>query len=172
MKLLTELPLSGKKHSISLNVMTLARSFPTLTQFRSDVTMQPPEEVIYLEMRDVLRAHARLFGETPEQALDRVRNLEGLHSALARPRQYAFYQEADLALQGAVLSHGIAEGQLFVDGNKRTAAYALIAFLEFNGFVLTCSPATLARWVFALSEGKSEEWLGDCVRGVMTPSDS
>jgi hypothetical protein len=66
--------------------------------------------VIYLELRDVFRAHANLFGIALEQASDHVRNMDGLHSVLARPRKYAHYQEADLALQGAVLSHGIAEG--------------------------------------------------------------
>ena len=115
----------------------------------------------------MLRAHANLFGLATEQAEDHVRNMDGLLSVLARPRQYAYYQGADLALQAAVLSHGIAEGQLFVDGNKRTSAYVLIMFLEFNGFMLNCSTATLARWVFALSEGETEEELAERVRGVM-----
>jgi prophage maintenance system killer protein len=42
-----------------------------------------------------------------------------------RPSSYAFYQSGDLALQASVLAHGIAEGQYFVDGNKRTALAAL-----------------------------------------------
>jgi death-on-curing family protein len=125
--------------------------------------------VIYLELRDVFRAHANLFCFAPEQASDHVRNMDGLLAVLARPRQYAYYQEADLALQGAVLSHGIAEGQLFVDGNKRTAAYVLIMFLEFNGFALNCPSATLAKWIFALSKGETEEELAERVRAALIP---
>lgn len=129
--------------------------------------MPRPEDVNYLELRDVLRAHANVFGMDPGQASDHVRNLDGLQSVIARPRQYAFYQDADLALQGTVLSHGIAEGQLFVDGNKRTAAYVLVQFLEFNNVRLNCPAATLARWIFALSEGGTVEELAVRIRSVM-----
>jgi death-on-curing family protein len=131
--------------------------------------MPSPEDVVYLELRDMYRAHARVIGLEPERASDHVRNLEGLHSVLARPRQYAYYESADVALQGAVLSHGIAEGQLFVDGNKRTAAFVLLMFLEFNGFRLNCSPQTLAVWIFCLSKGETAEGLAERVRGAMVP---
>jgi death-on-curing protein len=55
-----------------------------------------------------------------------------LAGAIARPGTYAHYENADLALQ-AVLAHGIAEGQHFIDGNKRTALVAMLTFLEING---------------------------------------
>lgn len=37
-------------------------------------------------------------------------------------------------MQAAVLAHGIAEGQSFLDGNKRLALVAMLTFLEVNGF--------------------------------------
>ncbi len=40
------------------------------------------------------------------------------------------YEHADLALQAAVLAHGIAEAQPFLDGNKRRALVALVTCLE------------------------------------------
>jgi hypothetical protein len=46
---------------------------------------------------------------------------------------HAHYEAADLALQAAVLAHGIAEGQPLIDGNKRTALIAMLTFLEING---------------------------------------
>ncbi len=52
---------------------------------------------------------------------------------------FAQYADADLALQAAVLVHAIAEGQAFVDGNKRTALIAMDAFLEANGYALDVS---------------------------------
>jgi hypothetical protein len=55
-----------------------------------------------------------------------LRNKAGLESALARPETYARYQEADIALQATVLAHGIAEGQQYIDGNKRTALIAML----------------------------------------------
>jgi hypothetical protein len=38
------------------------------------------------------------------------------------------------ALPAAVLAHGIAEGQPFLDGNKRLALVAMLTFLEINGY--------------------------------------
>ena len=48
------------------------------------------------------------------------------------PRTYAHYESADLARQAAVFAHSIAEGQLFIDGNERTALVAMLTFLEIN----------------------------------------
>lgn len=131
--------------------------------------MTSPENVVYLELNDVLQIHADLFGITDQQAADHLRNADGLHSVLARPRQYAYYQEADLALQGAVVSHGIAEGQLFVDGNKRTAAACLLAFLADNQLTLNCTAQNLADWIMDLSHGCAAEELAARVRGALVP---
>ena len=54
-------------------------------------------ETAYLTVDDVLGLYAALFGCTVEQATDQLRSRDGLESALARPRQYAHYQAADLA---------------------------------------------------------------------------
>ncbi len=131
--------------------------------------MPLPEEVVYLEVRDVLAIHADIFGIDVRQAADHLRNTEGLHSVLARPRQYAHYEEADLALQAAVVSHGIAEGQLFVDGNKRTAAICLVSFLADNDLDISCTDEQLADWILALSEGASPYDLAERVRAVLIP---
>jgi prophage maintenance system killer protein len=50
---------------------------------------------------------------------------ELLQSALARPRQAAYYEEADGIRQAAYLFHGILMNHGFAQGNKRTA-YALL----------------------------------------------
>ncbi len=87
--------------------------------------------VVYLELADALELYAAIIGGTVTQAGDQLRNSVGLEGALERPRSYAHYEAADLALQAAVLAHGIAESQTFVDGNKRLA---LVAMLTFGGF--------------------------------------
>jgi death-on-curing protein len=58
---------------------------------------------------------------------------------LGRPVSCAHYAQADLALQGAVLAHGIAETQPFINGNKRTALVAMLTPLELNGFTVEAS---------------------------------
>ena len=131
--------------------------------------MPSPEDVVYLELRDVFAMHADIFEISEDQAVDHLRNNDGLLSVLARPRQYALYEDADLALQAAVVSHGIAEGQLFVDGNKRTAAMCLAIFLKFNGFALNASKAEVADWILDLSRGASAHDLAERVRGALVP---
>ena len=43
-----------------------------------------------------------------------------------------------------MLAHGIAEGQHFLDGNKRTALVAMLTFLEINGLRVKASDHELA----------------------------
>jgi hypothetical protein len=76
------------------------------------------EFVAYLELEDALELYAAIIGGTAAQAEDHLRNRSGLESALARPETYAHYEDADLALQAAVLAHGIAESQCFIDGTN------------------------------------------------------
>ena len=50
----------------------------------------------------------------------RLGNLHGFEAALQRPATYAHNQEADIALQAAVLAHGVAEGQHFIAAQTRS----------------------------------------------------
>jgi death on curing protein len=55
---------------------------------------------------------------------------------LPRPLILAHYQQADLALQAAVLIEGLCQAHPFVDANKRTATAAGHIFLRLNGYRL------------------------------------
>jgi death on curing protein len=90
-----------------------------------------------------------------------------LESALARPETYAHYQDADLALQAAVLAHGIAEGQQFIDGNKRTALIGMLAFLEINGWRVEASDSELAEWILSFSAGATPETIAQLLTSAM-----
>jgi death-on-curing protein len=114
-------------------------------------------EPVYLTLADVLELHALIIGATAAEAADQLRNRAGLESAIARPETYAHYQDADLALQAAVLAHGIAEGQQFIDGNKRTALIAMLVFLEMNGWRVEASDPDLADWILSFSRGATPE---------------
>lgn len=94
------------------------------------------EEFLHLELGDALEIYGAIIGGSPAQAVDHLRSREALSGALARPINYAHYDNADLALQGAVLAHGIAETQPFIDGNKRTALVAMLTFFELSGFTV------------------------------------
>ena len=90
-----------------------------------------------------------------------------MESALARPEAYAHYQDADLALQAAVLAHGIAEGQQFIDGNKRTALIAMLTFLEINGWHIEASDPELADWILSFSAGAIPETVAQLLTSAM-----
>ena len=109
--------------------------------------------ILYLGVEDVLRAHARIFECSIQEAEDQLRDPSGLEGALARPLWRAHYGDADLALQAAVLACGIAEGQLFIDGNKRTALSSTRAFLLANGYTLSATQEERAQWILDLASG-------------------
>ena len=121
-------------------------------------------EPVYIELADALEFYAAIIGGTTGQATDQLRDQPGLESALGRPRNYAHYQEADLALQAAALAHGIAESQTFIDGNKRLALVSMLTFLEVNGYAVNATDPQLADWIIGLSAGTTPEELADLIR--------
>ena len=127
------------------------------------------EEVVYLNLDDALEIYAAIFSVTAGQAVDHLRSRDALEGALGRPASYAHYQEADLAMQAAVLAHGIAETQPFVDGNKRTALIAMLTFIELNGNKLSATDAELAAWIISFSSGTTPEQLADQLRERIEP---
>ena len=124
---------------------------------------------VYLEFADTLELYAAIVGGTAAQAADQLRDRAGLEIALGRPRNYALYEDADLALQAAALAHGIAESQTFIDGNKRLALIALLTFLQVNGFEVEASDRELAAWIIGLSAGTTPVELAELVRARVRP---
>lgn len=127
-------------------------------------------EPIYLTAEQVFTLYAAVFDCTEQQAADQLRSRAGLESALARPQFYAHYEEADLAMQTAVLAHGIAETQPFIEGNKRTALACLALFLDLNGFTLTASQQERMEWMLSLAEGAGAEALAERIRACLAPA--
>jgi death-on-curing protein len=64
-----------------------------------------------------------------------VRGYGLLEAALARPRATAFGKDAypDLDTKAAALLHSVARNRALIDGNKRLALAAVIAFYGLNG---------------------------------------
>jgi death-on-curing protein len=127
------------------------------------------EEFIYLELDDALEIYAAIIGGTSLQAGDHLRSRQALEGALSRPVSYAHYEQADLARQAAVLAHGIAETQPFIDGNKRAGLVAMLTFLELNGFTLEASDRELADWILNFSRGAEPRDVADDLRTRLRP---
>lgn len=85
------------------------------------------DAIHYLE-KDTLLEINTLLGYN---GLIRDENL--LLSALAAPKNAAYYEQADLVQQAAILVERIALNHPFVDGNKRTGAIAGSTMLVING---------------------------------------
>lgn len=126
-------------------------------------------EPLYLELVDALALYAAIIGGTSAQAADQLRDQGALEGALARPRNYANYEDADLGLQAAVLAHGIAESQAFIDANKRLALVAMLTFLEVNGYGVEATDPELAEWIIGLSAGTTPEELAKGIRAHLRP---
>ena len=123
--------------------------------------------MIYLTPEDVLAIHAEAIGCEEDEADRRLIRRPGLEGALARPMWHAHFGDPDIAHLAAVLAHGLAEGQPFIDGNKRTAFLAMAVFLDRNGYELRAGDEEMASWIIELSTGGSVEQLAERVRGAV-----
>jgi len=110
--------------------------------------------VIYLTLAELVHVAERTLGGRIE-----VRDYGLLESALARPRASIFGADAypSLAEKAAALLHSIAGNHAFVDGNKRLALAATIAFLGVNGQRLTLSNDEAYDLVIAVAKGELDD---------------
>jgi death on curing protein len=106
--------------------------------------------VIYLDLDDILYVAQRVL-PTVE-----VRDIGLLESALARPRATAYGAEAyrDLHAKAAALLHSVANDHALLDGNKRLALAAVVAFLGVNGHRLTVTNDEAYELVVAVAAGE------------------
>ena len=82
-----------------------------------------------------------------------------LESALARPRATAFSKDAypDLDAKAAALLHSIARNHALIDGNKRLALAAVIAFHGLNGRRLTLTNDQAYDLVISVAAGQLDD---------------
>lgn len=92
--------------------------------------------MIFLELDDLLHVATRVLGGDPS-----IRDAGLLGSALARPQATVLGADAYPTLhdKAAALLHSLARNHALVDGNKRLALGATIAFYGLNGVRLTLS---------------------------------
>jgi death on curing protein len=110
--------------------------------------------MIFLDLEDLLHIAWRTLQTEPV-----VRDHGLLESALARPQASAFGQDAydTLEQKAAALLHSLARNHALVDGNKRLALAATIAFLGLDGVQLRFSNDAAYDFVIAVATGELEQ---------------
>jgi len=101
----------------------------------------------YLTTVEVLAMHADLIERYG--GIQGVRDPGMLESALYRP-QTGYY--TDLVEEAAALWESLAQGHPFLDGNKRTAFAAMLAFLTINRIRFTANADETFKFVSSLHE--------------------
>ena len=114
-------------------------------------------EPIFLTLTDIIQIHQdqiKLYGGSLG-----IRDMGLLQSAMAMPQAgfgQDYLHEDIFAMAGAYLFH-IARNHPFVDGNKRAATVAALAFLEFNGLEFDGDQDQLEAMVRNVAEGKADK---------------
>ena len=121
------------------------------------------EKVLYLSLTEAVKFHIlymRKIGETRIGVFDK--NL--IESALARPRQAAAYENADLVRQAATLCFGLIKNHPWQGGNKRTATFLTNLFLKRKVFKIAAPSNNIIEMVLAVESNlwkvdEIEDWL-------------
>lgn len=110
--------------------------------------------MIFLDLDDLLHIAERTLGTAPE-----VRDVGLLHSALARPRASAHGEDAYASIhaKAAALLHALARNHGLVDGNKRLALAAVLAFYGVNGFRLSLTNDEAYDLVMTVARGELDD---------------
>jgi death on curing protein len=110
--------------------------------------------VIYLTLPELLHVAERTLG-----AGYAVRDYGLLEAALARPQATAFGKDAylDLDTKAAALLHSIARNHALIDGNKRLALAAVIAFYGVNGRRLALTNDEAYDLVIGIAAGQLDD---------------
>jgi death on curing protein len=106
--------------------------------------------VIYLTLPELLHVAERTL--EPGYA---VRDYGLLEAALARPRAAVFGKDAytDLDAKAAALLHSVTRNHALIDGDKRLALAAVIAFYGLNGRRLTLTNDEAYNLVMSVAAG-------------------
>ena len=113
----------------------------------------------YLTEDDVKAFYADVIGDPV------LRYADGLASAIGRPQQSVFGQDAypTVTLKAAALMQSLAENQPFVDGNKRIAWICGKVFLQLQGFTMHATDEEGLDLFLRVANGMSVEELGDWI---------
>ena len=118
--------------------------------------------MIYLTLPELLHVAERTLGTDYA-----VRDHGLLEAALARPQATPFGKDAypDLDAKAAALLHSVARNHALVDGDKRLALAAVIAFYGLNGRRLTLSNDEAYDLVMNVAAGQLDD--ADAIAAIL-----
>ena len=128
------------------------------------------EEIVYLEYDEAVWFHFELMWAWQETRVG-VERRDLIESALARPKQAAIYEDADIVRQAATLCFGLIKNHPWRGGNKRTATYLMQIFLATNGYDLIFTIDEMLEMVLAVESDtwkvdEIENWLRNKVKDI------
>jgi len=106
----------------------------------------------FLSIDHLLRLHETGIAEFG--GIPGIRDLAILESTAQAPCNYEYYGDADVVGCAAAYAYHIAQNHPFLDGNKRTAAYACEHFLLSNDAELVASEDDLYQMYIDIASGK------------------
>lgn len=112
------------------------------------------QDIIFLSVDDVLLLHTDTIDI--DGGSHGVRDHGLLDAAVAMPRQQfgGEYLHEDLAAMAAAYLFHVAQNHPFVDGNKRAAVMAALAFLAVNSVDLAMAPHELEAITLKVAAGE------------------
>lgn len=108
------------------------------------------KEPVFLSIEQVFALHERSIGAYGGTL--GIRDRGGLEAAINQPKHVYHYGAGDLFDLSAAYAFHIAEGQCFLDGNKRTAITSALTFLRMNGAELLYSEVELYDLMIGIAE--------------------
>lgn len=129
-------------------------------------------EIEWVAVNSAIAIHKEQIAE--HGGIDGIRDERLLESAVARPQNLLAYGDnVDHAALAASYAYGIAKNHPFLDGNKRTALVASVAFLNLNGHDFDAPPSETYSQFLGLAEGDiTEEELAHWIRDRLYSVDS
>lgn len=123
--------------------------------------------MIFLTLPELLHVATRALGSEPA-----VRDFGLLEAALARPQATVFGQDAyqGLDAKAAALLHPLARNHALIDGNKRLALAATIAFYGLNNRRLTLTNNEAHELIMDVATGKLDP-VGDIAAILATATE-
>src|SRR5260370_18363687 len=117
--------------------------------------MSDPKEPLWVTYDQAIAIHSkqlRRFGGAPG-----LRDEGMLRSALERPINKWRYEQSELVELASAYAFGLAKNHAFIDGNKRIAFMAMMAFLHKNGVAFEPDPAHATAIILSLAAAETTE---------------
>ncbi len=116
-------------------------------------------ETEYVTVEEAIFIHFMVMKETNDLDEAGVKDMNMLESAIGRPQQSAFGEDAypDLFLKTAALFDSMVNNHGFHNGNKRTAVVVTDTFLKKNGSMFDADPKVLEDFTVAVAYTPSDE---------------